>query len=307
MKSSTAKLYYVRYIFVTLLATAAWSSSYPVMRHLALDNSNPYVVAFGRAFYSMAILLAFLLALRKPPSFKNFRANWRILLGMGATGVAGMFLSLTIGLQYAGAGKCTLINSINPALIVVLAHFILKEPLNRRRSAGVALSLAGLLLVITGNDLHVWYNLSFVKTDLFFILSGACWAVYAILNRFLGYRIYPLEGLFWIFACAVVLLSPAALIFAGDLRLFAGQNGLWLVYLGLVPGAAGNFLWYKGIMVVGASAAGLINSFLPMFTIVIAYFTLGEVLTPAQLAGMVVLTLGVWLGIIRKEEAVDGR
>jgi len=290
------------YSLVTLLAVVAWSSSYPVMRYLALVDSNPFLVAFCRAICTMIVFLLILLAMQTPPSLDNFKANWRILLGMGATGVAGMFLSLTVGLQYASASKCTLINSINPVLIVLLAHFVLKEQLNWQRILGVLLSLLGVLIVITGNDLEVWYNLSFEATDLFFVSAGMCWAVYSILNRYLGNKIGHIEGLFWVFACAVLLLLPVAIIYRGEFSHFTGLSYGWLLYLGLIPGAVGNFLWYKGIMVVGAATAGLINSFLPIFTIIIAYFTLGETLTPMQFVGTAILFFGVWLGISKATE-----
>ncbi|ATW28177.1 DMT family transporter [Candidatus Formimonas warabiya] len=289
----------IKYFAVTLWAVILWSTSYPVIRYLVLAGSDPFLVAFCRTFFTMIIFAGLLFWMKKPPSFAHFKANWPLLLGMSLTGVVGMFLALAIGLQYVPAGKSTLINSINPALIVFMAHFVFHEPLSWRRITGLVLSLLGVLLVITGNDLGVWHRLSFQAADLFFVFSGFCWAFYSILNRALGDRMDPMEGLFWVFACAVICLLPVAIILGNHFRLFSAQSWLWLFYLGLFPGALGNYFWYQGIIVVGAANAGLINSFLPLSAIIISYFTLGEILTPLQMAGATILTFGVWLGIYR--------
>ncbi|MDD2497942.1 MAG: DMT family transporter [Desulfitobacteriaceae bacterium] len=287
----------IKYLGVIFLAVFIWSTAYPVNRYLALGETNPYLIAFCRAFFSMAVCLFILLLMRKPPSLDHFTANWPVLLGMALTGVVGLFLSLAVGLQYVSAGKASLINSINPALIVLLAHFIFHESLGKQRIAGLVLSLACMILVITGNDFGLWYHLSFQAVDLIFVFSGLGWAIYSILNRFLGNRIGYIEGLFWVFALAAVFLLPTALIFWKDLMLFSGENWLWLIYLGIFCGAFGNYLWYIGIVKVGAANAGLINSMMPFCAIIISYFTLSEILTPIQFVGSAILVFGVWLGL----------
>lgn len=284
---------------ITLCAVIFWSSAYPVNRYLVLMENNPYLIAFSRAAFTMVVFLVILLMRRKSPSHKNFQANWLILLGMALTGVVGMFITAAVGLQFVTAGKSTLINAINPALIIILAHFIFHEPLGSTRIIGLFLSLFGVFLVITGNNLEIWYRLSFHAADFIFVASGLCWALYSILNRLLGDSIDYMEGLFWIFLCGTILLLPLAIVYRAEFILFDKQSWLWMFYLGLVPGAFGNYLWYKGIMLIGTGNAGFINSFLPLCTITISFFTLGEVLTPIQLLGALVLTVGVWFGIYK--------
>lgn len=111
------------------------------------------------------------------------------------------------------------------------------------------------------------------------------------------------DALFVVIAVNVVVFLPAAVLLEGpDLGLtpraiaaFAGA--------GLVGTLAGRALLYAGIERVGASRAEPIKASMPLFAALIAVVALGETMTSGNLAGILLIVLGI--GLISWESRGD--
>ncbi len=95
---------------------------------------------------------------------------------------------------------------------------------------------------------------------------------------------------------ALALSVPAfAEGLAGKIGGFTLTDWLCLVYLG-VFGTVFGFVWfYQGIQKIGAMRAGLFINFVPISAVLLAFFLLGEPLTPSLLIGAVLVSTGVYL------------
>src|ERR671915_2261121 len=99
-------------------------------------------------------------------------------------------------------------------------------------------------------------------------------------------------------ALALLVLTGASASFTvgglatGSLELaLSGEAWLWLVLLALVSTVVAVSAFFAGLRRVGPSEAAILSTFEPPVTVVLAFLILGERLTPAQLAGGV-LVLG---------------
>jgi drug/metabolite transporter (DMT)-like permease len=295
MKESNTKYY-----ILLLFAVVAWGSSYPVVRFLVQGGIHPYLLAFTRTTISLGVITGFLAGQRTSPGWTLFKKNWLLLTLMGMTGIFGFHWFMNVGLQYTQAGKSTLINGINPVLIVLLAALILKEQITKGRVAGMIISLSGLILVVTANGSTFSDHFSFVPADLLFICTACCWSAYSIINRILAPRIAGWIILFWAFAIGSLLLFPWAVPHLTSFLGISPLHLLWLLYLGIVPAGIGYYFWYVGIAKLGAATGGLFNTFLPLSAIIISALWLGEKLQPLQYIGGILLIGGVWLALLAK-------
>lgn len=280
-----------------IFAVISWGSSYPVVRYLVQGGMHPYLVAFSRTLISFALITV--IAARQETGFgwALYKKDWRLLTLLGLTGIFGFHWFMNVGLQYTQAGKSTLINGINPVLIVLLAALVLKEPLTKGRIWGMIISFSGLILVVTGNGQTLGEHLSFVPADLLFLCTACCWSVYSITNRILAPRLAGWTILFWAFALGTLLLFPWSIPHLADLARVSLDQWLWLLYLGIIPACVGYYFWFVGIAKLGAGTGGLINTFLPLSAIIISALWLGENLQPLQYGGGVLLIAGVWLAL----------
>jgi drug/metabolite transporter (DMT)-like permease len=132
-------------------------------------------------FLRMTLSLPFFLAIgwwlrnREP---RLTRRDWAALVGLGFLGYyAASFLDF-IGLQWVGAGVGRLILYLFPTLVVLLSFLFLRKRPAWREIAALALSYAGIALVLS-NQLSGENRLFALGAALVFA-SALCYAVYLV-------------------------------------------------------------------------------------------------------------------------------
>lgn len=75
-------------------------------------------------------------------------APWGTLALMALTGVALYYLAFNVALQFTTASQGALVQSSIPAVTAVMAILWLGERVSVRRGIGIALAMAGVLLIV---------------------------------------------------------------------------------------------------------------------------------------------------------------
>ena len=65
-----------------------------------------------------------------------------------------------------------------------------------------------------------------------------------------------------------------------------------LVAQGIFAGAGGTYLFTRAVVLLGAGRAAVFPSLVPGFTLLIGFLVLGEIPSPAQLAGLAIVLVG---------------
>ncbi|GEO70380.1 DMT family transporter [Levilactobacillus acidifarinae] len=115
---------------------------------------SPGWLVSARMFFSGLLLLAYLLITRQP-IFKIWR-SWRsagLVIAFGVLGVCFAQSTFLLSLYYGNAAVATILQSLGPAILILLVA-IAKRRLPRWLDIGaVGLSLIGILLLVTGGKL----------------------------------------------------------------------------------------------------------------------------------------------------------
>lgn len=272
-----------------VLATLFWSGNF-VVGQAAVASMTPLDLTFWRWTLAALPLLALAHFVEKP-DWRAVLRRWPVLLLLSALGMSGYTLLLYSALGYTSAMNASLITAANPALIVVMAIFLLGERTTRLGWLGIGLGLLGVLLVLTRGELQRVLSLSINTGELLMIGAIVVWGSYTIIARRLD--IPAIAATAVQVTMATVTLAPFAL--AMHVRLPETPAEGWsLAYIAVFPSLGAYLFWNLALKTTPPGTAGNYLNLMVVFTAVITV-ALGTPLTLVQVAGGIMVVAGVLL------------
>lgn len=260
-----------------VMATLFWSGNF-VVGKAAMGSMTPLELTFWR-WALVAVPLLLLAQWVDRPDWRAVLRRWPLLL-LSALGLSGYTLLLYSPLAHTSALNASLITAANPALIMVMAMFMLGDRPGRVGWLGIALGLFGVLLVLTGGDLQQVLHLSFNIGELLMLCAIVVWGLYTIIARRLDVPAIAATAVQ--VAMATISLAPVALAAGAGLPDTAA--GAWsLAYVALFPSFGAFLLWNLALKPTTPAAAG---NYLNLMVVLTAVITL--------LLGMPVTTRKYW-------------
>jgi drug/metabolite transporter (DMT)-like permease len=277
------------------LASFFWACNWIVGRGLARDIP-PMAMTFFRWFFALLILAPFAWphVIRDWPLVK---ANGKTLLALGAIGV-GTHNALTyLGLNYTTATNGVILNSFIPVMIVAFSWLFLRERLTALQIAGVGVSLAGVLVILSRGSIGTLVSFRLNAGDLLVILAMAMWSIYTIGLRWRPQGIHMLTFLFALVVVGIACVLPFFLVelALGRRMVVTATNVAALVAIALFSSILAYIFWNRGVEQVGASVAGLFVHLMPVFGVVLAWIFLDERLALFHVAGIALILTGIWI------------
>jgi len=202
-------------------------------------------------------------------------------LGLGAVGYSLQSALYFAAIERLDVSIVALLLYTYPVFVTVAAIALGRATASLRTGAALAIASFGLVLVLLAAGTGAFD----VGGALLALAAALTYTAYILVSdRVLG-KVDP-------FALALLVLTGATASFAvagvvtGSLDLaLSGEAWLWLVMLALVSTVIAVSAFLAGLRRVGPSEAAILSTFEPVVTVVLAFFVLGETLTPAQLAG----------------------
>lgn len=277
------------------LAPMFWALNMVIGRAMRFDIP-PVAMSFWRWMLAGLILLPFV-ARGLRTQWPAIRASWRILALLGLVSVTLFNTLCYIGLQWTSATNGTLLNSVIPVLIIPIAWVLAHERVRARQSAGVAVSLLGVLVIVSQGDPQVLLRLELNRGDVWLFVAMVLWAFYTVLLRWRPKELGGLPFLACIVYFGLPLLGVAYLVELASGRGFSFTPGVALsfAYFGIFPSILSNLCFNRGVAMVGPNRAGVFVHLMPVFGIVLSALFLGERPQWHHLAGMVLVFAGIAL------------
>ena len=270
-----------------------WSSGFVVARYAFKDADALYFLAI-RLLLATAILFSLTVVLKQP-----IRLSRRDLLSSLAIGIAlhGLYLA---GVWYAielGApsGLSSVITSMQPIVVSLLAVRLLSEPLTRRQLVGLLCGLSGVVLVVLPKLSKSGGFTSETLAFLFIALAGS--TIATLLQKKIGHSIPLLIGTTYQFAIAGFGLLAISLI-RGKTRFVITHTSIWaMAWAVLVTSIAAVLLL---LWLLNRGSAAKVSSLLylvPPMAVLQAFILFHEKVTTAELLGIALTAAGVALVI----------
>ena len=250
-------------------------------------------------------------------------AKWGALLfvGWGGSAIATiLFTSGLFGAFQAGAGSVNtvlLLQQTQPLFAIAAAALVLKERLTVFYAPIFAVAAVGAYLLAFG-DLEGGILAPFTQVGrarLEFALAAlgaaALWGTSTVMGRYLGRSLsFPtltgarfFTALPLLLVWSIIAVPDVASSFAGGLA--QPQVARNLVLLAVFPGLLGLLVYYRGLKSTPASYATLAELAYPATGVALNWLLLGQPLTAAQGAG-VVLVVGAIAAMNRVKAGVRG-
>ncbi len=281
-------------LFIIALAPLFWAGNAVVGRS-ARGVIPPISLSFWRWAIASLILLPF--------AWKTLREDWPavkkhalILFILSLTGIAAFNTLQYTALKTTTAINSSLIQTIMPAVIILLSALFFRERINRPQGVGVVICTAGALLVVTQADWSLVRELRFVRGDVIMLIGVVDYALYSVLLK----KRPPVRSLPFLlvtFVMGALMLLPLYIWEISQEGVFPlnNQTLLSLTYVGIFPSILAYFCWTYGVAKVGSNRTGLFINLLPVFTGLLSAVFLEESFRWFHLAGMALIFGGIGL------------
>jgi drug/metabolite transporter (DMT)-like permease len=284
-------------VHLALAGAQAGFALFPILGKLALSAIPPFVFAAIRVL-AAAALLEGVRRFQDPEEVR--REDRRRLFLYALLGVSFNQILFILGLHRTTAIHTTILTATIPAFTLAAAVALRHETLTLRAAAGIALAVAGALLLLNAEGFD-WAR-SNVRGDVLLLANATSYSLYLVLSRptLAQYRVVTFTA--YVFRYGALLIVLAAL---PDLARFQPQR---------VPGRAWACL--AGVILFCTVLPYLLNSWAlartaasrvafyvflqPLISTVLAILVLREALTAKSLVAAALILAGLAVTVVRR-------
>jgi len=280
------------------LAASAWAGNMVIARAMHTEIP-PIAMAYWRWTCALLLLLPFtwrdLLANRT-----TLRREWRLIAMLAATGMGLFHIVQYTALNMTGATNVALMLVLCPVAIPVFAWVISRERLAGWQGAGIAVSLAGAVVLVTHGRWQALAGFDFAAGEMVAFVGMLLWSVYSVLTK----RRPPGLGGFTMLTAIMLFASPMILPFyiwesmTQRAPAVTWQTAGTILYMSLLSSLFAYLLFNRAVEMIGPVRAGPSQHLIPAFAILFAMVALDERLAPYHFAGLVLILAGIGLAAL---------
>lgn len=280
-------------LLAIMLPPLLWAGNFVVGRAIRHDIT-PGALVFIRHLLALLCLLPFCWRHMRRDASAYWRHRW-FLLRTASTGMVLFNLLIYLGLQSTAATNALLFNSAIPVLIAVLALAFFRERTSSRQLLGLAVSLCGVLTIVSRGEWQALVQLQFSRGDLFVLAGVASFALYSIWLRDLPAGLHRISVVCMQMLVATVLLLPV-FVWSVATQGFApwhGTTALGVAYVALGSSVVATLFYAAAVRRFGPVQAGLSIHLTPLFGAFMSALFLGESVYRYHWLGMLLILGGL--------------
>ncbi|TVQ25859.1 MAG: hypothetical protein EA382_06405 [Spirochaetaceae bacterium] len=294
--------------YVALItAVVGWGSSF-VATKVALETLRPATLIFFRLAFAAGFFAVLLHARRSKPGMRGARAPLRefiprlVLLSLFEP--IAYFLLETEGIARTSASSASLVVASIPVLVAIVARIVLHERLDSRGWAGTLVSLAGVVLLVVGDNNPDYADSSLVGNLLVFGAALSA-AGYIVTARSLSGRVDPVSMTFVQMVTGALFFLP---LFAANMIRFGAPEitprvAVAFGFLALAATVVAFLSYNYALSRIPAGKAAVFINGIPLVTVIVASVLIAETLSAVQAIAGIVIVGGVALTTIRSRSA----
>lgn len=274
-----------------MLAMLFWSLTF-VWFKIAFESYRPYEITFLRLVLASALL--FLVMWLGRQRQKILKKDYLQLLLVAFCEPFMYFVGEANGMQYVSSTLGSLIISTIPLFSAIAAWLILKEKISIYLILGLIISTSGVAVMSLGTG-----DLSATTKGIFYLLIAVFAGVfYAITVRNLTLRYSALTIVAWQSLFGLIYFLPLFVYYDGS-HFFSMQHdarGLVTIAAMSIFASVGAFMLYTGVIrELGVSKSNIFTNLIPVYTVILAYFILGDRLSTLSAVGLSLAVIGLLL------------
>lgn len=274
--------------FYAALTVAVWSGFILVSRLGGKSPLTAWDVTALRFGTAALILLPVWLWRRLRLNF-----SWRMVI-LAVTGGCGYGVLVYAGFKLTSAAHgAVLLPGMLPFLVALMAWLVLGERPSPQRWLGLVGIAAGIACLATdsfGSSVGDW------RGDLLILTSSLSWAIYTVLVR--RWQVAPWDATLGVGLVSAALYLPVYVLWLPHNLAAASLSTIALqaAYQGVLAVIVAMMFFMRAVAILGPTKVGTLMALIPAIAGTAAAPLLGEPLSPWLMAGLVLVSLGAWVG-----------
>lgn len=276
-----------------LFVVIIWGGNYTVIK-LGLRQVTPEDFVLLRIL-GCAILFPLITLIREG----NLRIDKKDIPALIITGLVGISLYQTLftyALSYTTTSNTSLMLALSPLFTALFSYLMGQGKPSNNTLYGILISFIGIFFVIRyGPSQSLAFNLENIKGDILAFLASMAWGIFPILTKDLLIKYSVSKVMSYCFTISIISLLPFTIANLGGINIGEFTPLTWFaVFYNVVFSTIITFsIWYYGVKVVGSTKVMVYMFLVPIFAIVIAFFTIGERISLLQIIGAICVILGI--------------
>ncbi|MEO5996158.1 MAG: DMT family transporter [Chitinophagaceae bacterium] len=282
----------------TFLGAVLFSTKAIIVKKAFTDTPvDALTLLMLRMVFSLPFFIAIaLFASNKKDNVKLTSRQWIAIFIVGMLGYYLSSLFDFIGLQYISAGLERLILFLYPTFTVLINASVFKQKIKGTQKIALGLTYLGIAIAYFGELKIDISNPNFIWGSFMIFLCSITYSIYIVGSG----RLIPMVGPTKFTAYAMLASTVGVFVhfmFAGNYHALDSGTGLWRygILLAVVATVVPALLISNGMKRIGSNNVAIISGVGPVSTIIQAHFILGEPIFTEQLAGTVLVVIGVLL------------
>ncbi|WP_271411412.1 DMT family transporter [Pseudomonas sp. Q1-7] len=283
-----------------LMAILLWGVNWPVMK-AGLGHVTP--VWFSASRFALGALCLFAVQFATGTLYRPKRQDLPLIFSVGLLQMLAFTLLGSLAMTDIPAGRSAVLAYTTPLWVTPLAVLFFRERLAARQLIGTVLGIVGVALLFNPLALD-WSDTTLLHANLMLLAASACWALCILHLRYAkagasAYQLAPWQML----VATMPLLALARIVegpFTGD-----GSAALWQIVLFVGPVATAFCFCAVNAasMWLPATSMSLAMLGVPLVGLISSVFWLGETLSLSLIAGVLAISAGILVAIVKRRSS----
>lgn len=279
---------HLKAILQAFVVTFLWSTSWVLIK-IALAEIPP--LTFAGLRYTFAFLVLLPLLWRKKSEVRALSPReWHSLFILGLVFYALTQGGVFVSLKYLDPLTFSLMLNFSTVLVAIVGIAVLREWPSWWQWVGILVFLVGVLIYFYPLNLPIGEGVGLIWGALTVCANAAASILGRAVNK--ANRIQPLVVTVVSMGVGAFVLLSSGLAFQG-LPPISLQSWAIIAWLAVVNTAFAFTLWNKTLQTLPAMESSMINNTMLVQIAVLAWIFLGESITPLEIVGLLLATIGV--------------
>jgi len=235
-------------------------------------QAPPLSIAFYRLLFTTLLIFPFILIRKKTRDELRTlpRATLLIMLVIGVILATHFSLWIT-SLKMTSVASSVILVTAHPVLVAPVSFYFLKEKLSRVNALGIAISLAGVAVLVIGNYGFAAFGLDTIEGNILALLGGIAAGLYIIGGRKLRKTVSTMSYAFVVYAVGTITLFFICLALSAPVYNLTITDYEIILLMALISGIFGHTLynWSLGYIRASVMSVALLGE--PIGSSLLAY------------------------------------
>lgn len=258
----------------------------------SIAGISPIGIAAGRLVVGLLFMTALACVQGYSDALKHSLRQYPLLLLALGLISSLHFVLFVLAIQKTLIANALILVNTAPILVLMLAPFLLQEPIRRFDIPGVVITFLGAGMIVGLDNMKL--TTEHLIGDLCALGSALCYALYVVLARKLR-KIYPSQVImFWFFGLGALFLLLGGFWYHDPFWQSPSlKSWIFLGLLGMLPTGIGHFAYNLSLKHLAAAKASTIILLEPVTGTLFAMVFLGEIPPFSSWIGIVIALAGI--------------